>query len=367
MIYNDLYNEINKNLEKKNSGGLTSISPPFLRLSEKYAGWTKGTLTTVTANSGVGKSKFTKFLSVTSVYDFIKTNPNVKAKIFYFALEEGKEMFWYGILSNLLYTKYNICLSPQQLLSLGSYVLDKDILRYIDILKYTIMDMEKYIEVIDDVFNPYGIFHRVNEYFLNTPTLGKFEEIMVEGKPCRGNFVYADEDQYVFVITDHISLLVPDMNSRILPQKNLHEAMDYFSKEFCLKLMAKRLKCVVINVQQQSASKEQQEFYKGQSIEKKLEPSLADLADNKIVARDTDMVIGLFAPDRYELPMYRGYDITRLKDRYRCAIVLKDRLYGIGNSYIHLYFNGATNVFKELPPKDKMTTEIYEKIMRDEF
>lgn len=365
-IFNNLYNKIQTNIDKKDAGGITSIVPPFERLSKKYPGWVKGSLTTLTASSGIGKTKLCKFFAVTSTYDFIKKNPNIKTKIFYFALEESKEMFWLSMISTLLYNKYNIYVSPQQLLSLGEYTLDRDVLNKIHLVQDEINDMEKYIEVIDNVFNPFGIYKRVRDYF--TEDIGHFNKVKNdEGKEILGEFVYNDDDLYVFVITDHISLLVPDSNGQFNAQKNLHEAMDYFSKEYCLKQMCKRLKCVVINVQQQSADKEKQEFYKGQSIEKKLEPSLDGLADNKLTQRDCDMVIGLFAPTRYELNTYRGYNIDRLKDRYRCAIILKDRHYGLANSYIHLYFNGASNILKELPLLKDMNEEVYQQIEQNKY
>lgn len=314
-----------------------------------------------------GKTKAAKFFCVNSVYNFIKANPRIKAKIFYFALEESKKNFWYSIMSSLLAERYNIKISPQMLASLGNYTLDREILGYIEKVQHDINDMEKYIDVIDNVFNPYGIYRHVHSYFEN-PNIGHFEKIkFTTGEVVNGDFIYNDEDQYVFVITDHISLLVPEQNNTIMPQRTLHEAMDYFSKEYCLKQMAKRLKCVVINVQQQSADKEKQEFYKGQSIEKKLEPSLDGLADNKLCQRDADLILGLFAPARYELSTYRGYNITKLKDKYRCLIFLKDRHFGLANNYVNLYFDGSVNTFKELPLPQDMTEEIYEKIKTSNF
>jgi replicative DNA helicase len=367
MIFNELYNQINKNLDKKEKGGFTSISPPFKRLADKYPGWVKGTYTILTASSGVGKTKAAKFFAVNSVYNFIKANPGVKCKIFYFCLEESKTNFWYSIMSSLLYDKHGINLSPQMLMSLGNYTLDREILQYIESVQQDIDDMEKYIEVIDNVFNPYGIYQTVHNYFKN-PEIGHFEKITLStNEVVNGDFIYKDDDLYVFCVTDHISLLVPETHGTISPQKSLHEAMDYFSKEYCLKHMAKRLKCVVINIQQQSADKERQEFYKGQSIEKKLEPSLDGLADNKLCQRDADLVLGLFAPIRYELTNYRGYDIRLLKDNYRCLIFLKDRHFGLANNYVSLYFDGATNSFKELPLAKEMTSDIYNKIINKEF
>lgn len=190
------------------------------------------------------------------------------------------------MLSTLIYEKYNIFLSPTELLSLGTYNLNRELLQIIEECREEITNMENYIEVIDNVFNPYGIYKTVRDYYDN-PELGQFEKIKTAEGEINGKFIYNNPDTYVFVITDHISLLVPDINGKYGGQQNnLHAAMNYFSQEYCLKQMCKRLKCVVINIQQQSADKEAQEFHKGQTIEKKLEPSLDSLADNKLTQRD---------------------------------------------------------------------------------
>lgn len=366
MIFNELYNTIERNIIKKESDGHTSILPPFPRLAQKFPGWVKGKLNIITASSGIGKSKLTKYLAVLSPYNFIRNNPGMNIKIFYFALEESKEVFWLSILSTLLSERFNILLSPQQLLSLGEYNLSRETLEIISSLQEEINEMEKYIEVIDNISNPYGIYRVVRDYFHNGG-IGEFEKIQTETGIIDGKFKYYNEDHYVFVITDHVSLLVPDTNGRYGTQSNLHEAMSYFSQEYCLKHMCKRMNCIVINVQQQSAVKEQQEFHRGQTIEAKLEPSLSDLADNKLLARDCDLVLGLFAPTRYEINEYRGYNIAKMKDAFRVIKFLKDRDYGLANFYLPLYFNGANNIFKELPNKHDITDEIYEKIMKKEY
>lgn len=366
-IYDNIYDKIINNKKKKDAGNVTSISPPFSRLAKKYPGWVKGTYTILTASSGIGKTKAAKFFTVTSVYEFIKKNPQVKVKVFYFALEETKEMFWLSMMSTLLYINHNITVSPQQLLSLGQFTVDDKILEAIKTTKLEIDDMEKYIEVIDHIFNPYGIYKSVRAYFDDT-NLGSFEEIKTDKGILKGKFKYKDEDTYVFVVTDQVNLLVPDKNSEFgEPQKNLWDAISYYSKEYCLKQMCKRLDCVVINIQQQAADKEKQEFYRGESIDKKLEPSLDGLADNKLTQRDADIVWGLFAPTRYEIEEYRGYNIDILKDNYRCLIWLKDRHYGLANQYVHLYFDGASNTFKELPPSKDMKLEIYNNITNKNF
>jgi hypothetical protein len=62
-----------------------------------------------------------------------------------------------------------------------------------------------------------------------------------------------------------------------------------------------------------------------------------------------DIVLGLFAPARYSIDYYRGYDIKKLGDSYRALKILKDRHYGCANKYVHLKFKGAVNNFSELP------------------
>ena len=136
------------------------------------------------------------------------------------------------------------------------------------------------------------------------------------------------------------------------------ETMGKFSAEYCLRIRDD-YGYSVINVQQQAADKERQEFtYKGQSIESKLEPSLDGLGDNKMTQRDADVVLGLFAPDRYEIKLHRGYNIIKWQDSYRSLIVLKNRD-GTPNARVGLYFNGAVNFFEELPRSEDITPEVY--------
>jgi replicative DNA helicase len=366
-IFDTLRNKIIYNKEKKEAGNVTSISLPFPRLAERYPGWVKGVYTILTASSGVGKTKAAKFFAITSVQNFIRANPSVKVKVFYFALEENKESFWLSLFSTLLYERFGISMSSKELLSLGNHTISDNTLKAINTIQDEINELEQHIEVIDHIFNPYGIYKIVRDYF-NNPELGEFEIMHTENGDFKGKFKYKDENTYVFVVTDQINLLTPDRNNEFgEPQKNLHEAMSFYSKEYCLKHMCKRLDCVVINIQQQAADKEKQEYYKGQSIDKKLEPSLDGLADNKLTQRDADLVLGIFAPTRYELDTYRKYNIKKLRDKYRCLVFLKDRHFGLANQYVHLYFDGASNIFKELPPVDEMTEEIYERISIGRF
>jgi hypothetical protein len=350
--FKEIVEKLKKNKELKEQGKVTSILFPFKRFSRVFPGWERGTQTIITASSGIGKTKLAKFLAVTSVYEFVKQRPEITTKMFYFALEESVENFWLGMISTLLYEKYSVSLSPNQLKSLGEFQLTDEVLKQVEECEEVINDMQKCIEVVDYIFNPYGIYKYVDDFFKN-PAIGHEEFDAVHAEKVSKKYVYNDPNLWVFVATDHMSLLTPEKG------ETLHEAMGRYSKQFCLKGFTKKYHCVTINIQQQEASKEKQEYYQGQSIDEKLEPSLDGLANNKETQRECNLVLGLFAPERYNIGRHRGYDIKKLGNKYRSLKILKDRDNGLINHYVPLYFNGASNFFDELPTSDTIDYSKY--------
>jgi replicative DNA helicase len=323
---------------------------PFERLSQKFPGWERGHYYCITAATSVGKTKLTKFLAVISVYKFIKEHPEIDYKILYFALEESKEEFWLSMISSLLYEMYEITLSLAQLKSLGNYTLDDDTLAKIKQCKQWVDDMSSKVEVIDHVYNGFGIYKHVHDWHLeNGVEIGG----SVEEKIAK-TYIANNPNLWVFVIVDHLSLLTPEKG------ESLYEAIGKFSKHYCLKHFVKKLNCVTIAVQQQDMTNDKQEYHQGQSIDEKLEPSIPGLANCKETARDYHFIMALFSPVRYSITRHRGYDIKILKDRYVSLKILKDRHYGLANKYIPLYFNGATTFYSELEEATKIDYTEYE-------
>lgn len=137
--------------------------------------------------------------------------------------------------------------------------------------------------------------------------------------------------------------------------------MSDYSSKYCINFRNK-FGFIPVVIQQQASAKEQVEYnYKGNSIEEKLEPSLDSLGDNKTTQRDANIVIALFAPDRYGIQNHNGYNIRILRDRYRSLSILKDRD-GVSNMKLPLFFNGAVDFFKELPKPDDLENirKVYE-------
>ena len=161
----------------------------------------------------------------------------------------------------------------------------------------------------------------------------------------------SDPDEFVIVITDHVSLLTPEKGG------TLHDAIGNFSSQYCLHIRD-RWDYIVVNVQQQAAAQEGVDNYQNNM----LRPSANGLGDNKLTGRDCDFLIGLFAPIRFRKETWEGYNIKIMKDSFReISLILNRR----GSPAISgLYFDGVTNYFLELPPAEEMDNDKYDKLLK---
>lgn len=367
-IFDRTVRMIEENKSNKEQGIYNSIPFGVPSLDRHLPGVMKGMQYIITASSGVGKTQLTKFLFVNQPYKFIKAHPqlNLKLKVLYFALEESKEEFMLGLISNRLKEQYNVSLSVLELRSLGEFTLSQEVLEKIKSCREYFRELSQSIEVIDSVSNPFGIYKYVRAYS-NEHGEHIYTTKMINGEEHKmySHYVPHNPNEFVVIITDHLSLLQPEST----PDTNtLHLAMTKFSAEYCRKMISKHFKYCVVNVQQQAAEKEKQQYtMSGGSIESKLEPSLDGLGDNKLTQRDALVVLGLFAPERYQIEKHLEYDITILKDNYRSIQILKNRI-GTPNLKKGFFFNGQTNTFAELPPASSQEIKvIYERIRNSRF
>lgn len=352
--FNVILSNIKERQQRAISGKLNCIPLPFQRTATFFPGIERATMTIISASSGVGKSKFTRFLYIYYVYQYLKNNPDsdIRAKIFYFSLEESKERFFLSLISKWLLDNCDLRISIKELLSIGGKdcYLDDGIISLIEDAKEYFIDFTKYVTVVDSVKNPTGWYKMIEEYLLENGHW-TMKTITRDGKEIsvKDKYVPDDPELYLLCIVDHISLMQPEKENGIM--MSLHQSITKWSSDYCIHLR-NQYGVSVINVQQQSAEKEKKQFNsRGTSIDEKLEPSLDGLADNKLTARDADVVIGLFAPDRYEIENYENYDIRVLQDNFRMMMFLKTRD-GEANMRTPLFFDGKTGDFREMPKYD---------------
>lgn len=326
------------------------------RFQEYLPGIQKGRYYGITASSGVGKTQFCDAIFMYNTIDFVKANPNIKLKIFYNSLEISKETKIVQGIAKRLFIEHKKIVPSELILSLSKSRMDSETYNQIVKLKDYFTDLEEYVEFHDDKVNPYGIYRTVYDYMANNGTIVK-KKISIDGVEYEvfDHYEPNHPDHYVLVITDHIGLLNNEVDVKTKQKLDIKGTIEKHSSNMVE--LRNKFAITPVDIQQQAAAKESLDSFK----QGKLEPSLEGLAETKLTQRDWDIAIGVFSPARHEIPKYKGYDITKLKDSYRYINVLKNR-YGISNVSDNLFFMGAVNMFYELPKyNDPLITKYYER------
>ncbi len=346
MIFDRVKEELKKNKQDRLDGKDILIPWNGLpKLCTVLPGIQKGRFVITTANSKVGKTQISDYLFLYEPLDYVISNPKtpIKLKIFYFSLEMSKEDKILQMISNKIYKDKQHVISTDNLRSyFKGYILEDRVEQLIDSYKDYFEKVEKFVTFIDDTRNPYGIYKTMRTYAREN---GKFyQNGGAEVDPEKEYYDYYkpnDENEHVIVHIDSLNLLQAEKG------QTLWDAMFKFSSDYCIKLR-NRFNYTICAIQQQAADQEKQQFnFRGDSIVDKIRPSADGLADCKLTGRDCDMMIGLFAPSRYKITEYAGYNISKLKDNYRELSIIFNRR-GSGSINLDLYFEGASNFFREL-------------------
>lgn len=293
------------------------------------------------------KTQITDFMFMYEPLNFLLDNPNsgLDVKILYFSLEISKQAKSTSIISNRLYNAHRIEIAPDELLSkYKDKILDDEILQLIEDDNEYYDYIESKVEIIDHIRNPYGIYKYCKDYFHKNGTV-EYDEIEIDTGIIKSVKSYTPNNP------DLITIILIDNYNNLQSEKggDLHSAIHKFSSDYAITLRDKYEACIAA-VQQQAAAKENQQFTnKGNLIDAALRPSPDGLGDCKLSGRDVDYMFGLFAPQRYQIATWGGYDLSIMKDNYR-ELSLSLNRHGSGFTTDHLYFNGKVNTFKELPP-----------------
>lgn len=330
----------------------------FERLEKVIPGIEKATYYCITAASGMGKSKLCRSLFIHNPLQYIEKHPekDIKLDIIYFSLEEGIEKILNTEISKYVYNKYGISLGVKKLMSVGKHnTFNKEDLPKILEAREYINDFQKKVKIVTNIRNPTGMYKAIRNYAMTIGTYYDKNNNPLDEDTIRRIVNNEDEDSfkqisyykthhpnhYVIIIYDHISILKNE--DKLAQHENMSRLSQYNMR------IRDRFGFTPVVVQQQIADKERVETnFKGNTIEKKLEPSRDGLANNKELMRDYNVILGLFSPDFYGIEKYDGYDIKILKNNFRALFILKNRDEDMAEK-VPLYFNGAVDLFKELP------------------
>lgn len=340
--------ERKKNLE---NGGVNCIPSPFVRFRREYPGTEQGRYIVVTANQKIGKTKIASYIFLYNVLDYCYDNPNkCSVHIIYFSLEESPQLVREKYISYLLFKLDKIRISPEDLRSTDeTYPVPDEILDLLETDKYKsrLNFFDNNVEFIIEKTNPTEIFEICEEYARKVGTVvndmnGEFQ-----------SYIPDDPNHYKIMFVDHVSLIDTERSM------STKQSIDKLSSEYIVKYLRNRFGYTSIVVQQQAAEAEGTEAIKA----KRLMPSSSTLADSKYTARDADLVLGLFNPNKFGLANFHGYDIARLGSNVRFMQVIENRHGNVGG-ICPLLFDGVTGYFEELPKPDdtKGLNSLYRKI-----
>ena len=329
------------------NGNINSIPSPFKRFKEDFIGIEQEQYVVVTAPTKGAKSQFTNYMYVFNPVMYAYNNRDkIKLKIIYFTLEESADRIIQRFMSFILCKLSNgrIRISPRDLRSTdNTKPLSEEILNllegddYKDILNF----FENTVTFISENCNPTGMYKICRDYALTQGTIIN-KKVQYGDKEFEtfDRYIPNDPKLYKIVVTDHVALVEKE---RGFTDK---QAIDKWS-EYELKYLRNRFKFTCVDIQQQG--------FDGEGIEAqklgKIEGSISSLGDSKYTARNANIVLGLFSPFKFELPNYKGYDITKFKDNIRFLKVYVNRDGQMGG-VCPLFFDGVTCTFEELPRPD---------------
>ena len=346
-LFSRVYENIVNKRERILSGKVNCIPWQLPRFEESSPGIEQGKYYQITAQSKAGKTQLADALFVfNTVKQIIDDNLDIRLKIFYFSLELSKEEKMLSCFANILYIKEGLRIAPTDLKSThAKKVLSSEVLEMISKYQKYFDKIEEIVEFVDDIRHATGIYDLVRKYALANGTI-YHRDIVINGEITQVEDRYEpnDPEEYVMIIIDHIGLIQPQKLNGT--QLSLHESISLLSSDYLIKLRNRFNYIPVVVIQQAIA---------GENIEHKkagaLRPSVANLGDNKLIARDCNMMIGIFSPFKHEIPEYMGYDVTKFKDNIRFMEIIISRDGGAG-TICPLYFDGAVTYFKELPRSD---------------
>lgn len=354
-----LYERVTENIktwkDKILNGGVNCIPLGLPRFEAELPGIEQKSYIQITANTKVGKTQIADALVLYNPVLFAKNNPDkIRLKIFYFTLEMSKEQKMLQMMSHLLWilSRGKIRVSPKELRSVSAdNPLEDEIIEILESDEYTeyFKFFEEHVEFIDSIRNPFGIYKFMREYAKangkqHTKILDKVDKLSGEVTQTEVDDYYEpyDPDEYIIIIVDHMALLTAENG------KNVRDAMIKLSSEYFVALRNK-YRYIPVAIVQQAMAQESNENMKLN----KLKPTLDGYGDAKVIARDADLILGLFSPYRHSIRDYEGYNIELFKDNIRFMELIAGREGG-GGSICPLFFDGAVNYFRELPlPKDR--------------
>lgn len=218
----DILSNLKERQQKVLNGGINCIPAPFARFRNEFPGVEPGKLFVVTGATKSSKTQITNYLFVYNTVLYMYHNPGkIRAKIFFFPLEETKEAITLRFMSFLLnyISRGKLSISPTDLKSTDERKpISDEILALMDSEEFNaIYKIYDEIVVFQEAKHPTGINIIMENYAKAHGTIKyrdlDFEEVdEITGekrtvtKQVFDRYIPDDPDEIVIWVTDHVGL-----------------------------------------------------------------------------------------------------------------------------------------------------------------
>lgn len=326
MIFEKVLQNIDDGINGLNVGLPFKIS----NLHDCIPNISKGQCWLIGAETGCGKTSFVDDIFVFTPFEYLMSSSNINKytfKVLYFSYEITSTNKIAKAICRNLYLKYNKKIDTKILLSKGKYKLDNDIRKLVDLEKEYFEKLEKCIDIYDIAENPTGIYKIVNKYAEQHFNKVEYSEYNVE-------YVEKNSNHYTIIIIDHAALVRKERGF------NTKETIDKLSEY--LVGFRNKYNFTTILIQQLNRSLESTERKKAEM----LYPQLSDFKDSANTQADSNIVLALFNPHKYNMVSLGNVQIDDTKQLRGC-FVLKNRD-GEADRKTVLEFIGNCGVFKTI-------------------
>lgn len=333
----------------------------FPRLGQFIPTIPPATQVMITAGSGIGKSNSWAGIILLTIFKLQRKYPDrkFKFKVLISLLEDNAKDFMGRLYTSMLLLNEGDRTDILELKSMKGHVLSDSVDYKLDKIEDIINEFLDTFDVTDTIYNPTGLY-KWGRAISNTLGVHHTKEMDFSDEngdtykqEVYSHYVPHDPDQQVIWIVDNLNNLQPEKGEDRL------SAINKWTSRYGRLQITKHWKWTVVNIMQQASESERPQYdLRGNLVIDKVKTSLDGLGNSKESQRDHSLIFGLWAPNRFGINNYEGYNIARLKDSYRSFIILKSNI-SETNKEIPMYFDGATSIYKELPKIEDMTETIY--------
>lgn len=296
----------------------------------------------VAGEPGGGKSAFALNSFLYNPFSLLRANNpnNLSFKVFMWALEIPKIDIIAKAVCRKLYFKHGYVVDVNHVLSKGKN-------RITDEVYKDAMELSYFYEELEEIFyiyppeNPTGVYNTMMDYAKRNGEIITKSYQGSDGvtREAFDKYIPNNPSEYIIILIDHVGLLRRERGF------SAKETIDKMS-EYMVSLR-NMYGHIPVMVQQISRAMSSADRFKL----KRVEPQLSDLKGTANTQEDANIIFSLFGPTRYDIDDHRGYDVTKLLDRYRYLSVLKNRD-GEADVGLGLQFIGEIGAFAELPAPD---------------